>query len=66
MTKLLHIGRYEITPGKKADLNKDDPNETSGFEGKDDDGKGESQAAPFSARTIGRLDGFGHRSRRTG
>ena len=43
MTKILHAGRYEITPGKKIDLDKYDPNDTSGFEGKDDEEKEESK-----------------------
>jgi PPK2 family polyphosphate:nucleotide phosphotransferase len=43
MTKLLHTGRYEIKPRQKIDLNEYDPNDTSGFEGKDENEKEESQ-----------------------
>jgi PPK2 family polyphosphate:nucleotide phosphotransferase len=43
MTKLLHTGRYEIKPRQKIDLDDYDPNDTSGFEGKDENEKEESQ-----------------------
>jgi len=43
MTKLLHTGRYEIKPRQKIDLDDYDPNDTSGFDGKDENEKEESQ-----------------------
>jgi PPK2 family polyphosphate:nucleotide phosphotransferase len=43
MTKLLHTARYEVKPGQKIDLDDYDPNDTSGFEGKDENEKEESQ-----------------------
>src|SRR2546427_5645157 len=43
MTGLLHASRYEIKPGKKVVLDDYDPNDTSGFEGKDQDEKEESK-----------------------
>ena len=39
MTGLLHASRYEIKPGKKVVLDDYDPNDTSGFERKDQDEK---------------------------
>jgi len=52
MTKILHAGRYEITPGKKIDLDKYDPNGTLGFEGKDDDEKEESKKLNVKLREL--------------
>ena len=43
LTKDLHTGRYTIVPGTKVELEKYDPNDTSGFEGKDEDEKQESK-----------------------
>ena len=37
MTRLLHASRYEIKPRKKVVLDDYDPNDTSGFERKDQD-----------------------------
>src|SRR3989442_13949898 len=37
MTRLLHDSRYEIKPGRKVVLDAYDPNDTSGFEGKEQD-----------------------------
>ena len=37
LTKDLHTGRYKIEPGTKVNLDKYDPKDTSGFEGKDSD-----------------------------
>ena len=42
MGKDLHTGRYMIEPGTKVDLDKYDPNDTSGFEGKKEDEPAES------------------------
>src|SRR2546428_8334958 len=43
MTRLLHASRYEIKPRKKVVLDDYDPNDASGFEGKDQDEKEESK-----------------------
>jgi PPK2 family polyphosphate:nucleotide phosphotransferase len=43
MTSTLHVGRYKIDPGEEAHLDKVDPNDTSGFDGKDEDELGESK-----------------------
>ncbi len=43
MTKDLHTKRYTIEPGTKVDLDKFDPSDTSGFEGKDSDEQKESE-----------------------
>jgi PPK2 family polyphosphate:nucleotide phosphotransferase len=43
LTGDLHTGRYKIEPGKEVDLDKVDPNDTSGFEGKSADEPGESK-----------------------
>lgn len=43
MPKDLHVGRYTIDPGSKVDLDKFDPGDTSGFEGKDVDEQKESE-----------------------
>ena len=42
MGKDLHTGRYVIQPGTKVDLDKYDPGDTSGFDGKKEDEPGES------------------------
>ncbi len=43
LTGDLHTGRYKIEPGKEVHLDKVDPNDTSGFEGKSADEPGESK-----------------------
>jgi polyphosphate kinase 2 (PPK2 family) len=43
MTSTLHVGRYKIDPGEEVHLDKVDPNDTSGFDGKDEDELGESK-----------------------
>ena len=43
MTGDLHSGRYRIESGEEVHLDKFDPNETSGFEGKSDDERDESK-----------------------
>ncbi len=43
MPKDLHTGRYRIEPGKEVRLSDFDPDDTSGFEGKDEDEEKESK-----------------------
>ncbi len=43
MPKDLHTGRYRIDPGPEVRLSDFDPNDTSGFEGKDEDEQKESK-----------------------
>ncbi len=43
MPKDLHTGRYRIEPGHEVHLSSVDPNDTSGFEGKDEDEQKESK-----------------------
>jgi PPK2 family polyphosphate:nucleotide phosphotransferase len=43
LTGDLHTGRYKIEPGKEVHLDKVDPNDSSGFEGKSADEPGESK-----------------------
>ena len=43
LTSGLHTGRYTIEPGVEVHLDKFDPNDTSGFDGKGDDERAESK-----------------------
>src|SRR5438445_8109437 len=43
MTGDLHVGRYTIQPGQEVRLDRIDPSDTSGFEGKSADEPGESK-----------------------
>ncbi len=43
MTSGLHTGRYTIEPGEEVHLDKFDPDDTSGFDGKGDDERAESK-----------------------
>ncbi len=43
MTSGLHVGRYRIEPGEEVHLDKYDPDDTSGFDGKDEDEQAESK-----------------------
>ena len=43
LTGDLHVGRYRIDPGEEVHLNKVDPDDTSGFEGKGQDEREESK-----------------------
>src|SRR5260370_18799894 len=43
MTSSVHVGRYKIDPGEEVHLDKIDPNDTSGFEGKSSDEPDESK-----------------------
>ncbi|HVH14289.1 MAG TPA: polyphosphate kinase 2 family protein [Candidatus Angelobacter sp.] len=43
LTGDLHTGRYKIEPGREVHLDKFDPDDTSGFEGKDEDERAESK-----------------------
>jgi len=43
MTSSVHVGRYKIDPGEEVHLDKIDPNDTSGFEGKSADEPDESK-----------------------
>jgi polyphosphate kinase 2 (PPK2 family) len=43
LPKDLHTGRYRIEPGHEVHLSDVDPNNTSGFEGKDEDEQKESK-----------------------
>jgi len=43
LPKDLHTGRYRIEPGHEVHLSDIDPNDTSGFEGKDEDEQKESK-----------------------
>lgn len=52
MTKDLHTGRYKIGPGTKVNLDKYDPRDTSGFQGKDADEHKESEKLNESLRGL--------------
>ncbi len=52
MTKDLHTKRYTIEPGTKVDLDKFDPSDTSGFEGKDSDEQKESEKLNEELRAL--------------
>src|SRR5467141_5089128 len=43
MTSGLHVGRLRIEPGEEVRLDRVDPNDTSGFDGKSDDERDESK-----------------------
>jgi len=43
LTGGLHTGRYRIEPGEEVHLDKFDPNDTSGFDGKSDEERVESK-----------------------
>src|SRR5260370_22863013 len=43
MTSSVHVGRYKIDPGEEVHLDKIDPDDTSGFEGKSEDEPDESK-----------------------
>jgi PPK2 family polyphosphate:nucleotide phosphotransferase len=43
MTSTFHVGRYRIEPGEEVHLDKVDPDDTSGFDGKGEDERGESK-----------------------
>jgi len=43
MTSSVHVGRYKIDPGEEVHLDKIDPDDTSGFEGKSADEPDESK-----------------------
>jgi PPK2 family polyphosphate:nucleotide phosphotransferase len=43
LTSILHTGRHKIEPGEKVQLDKFDPDDTSGFAGKDEDERDESK-----------------------
>jgi PPK2 family polyphosphate:nucleotide phosphotransferase len=43
MPGVLHVGRHRVEPGQEVHLDKVDPNDTSGFEGKSADEPGESK-----------------------
>ena len=43
MPKDPHMGQYRIEPGHEVHLSDIDPNDTSGFEGKDEDEQRESK-----------------------
>ncbi len=52
MTNNLHTGRYKIEPGRKVDLDKFDPRDTSGFEGNDAEEKKESEKLRQDLRSL--------------
>jgi PPK2 family polyphosphate:nucleotide phosphotransferase len=43
MTSGLHVGRFKVEPGEEVHLDKFDPNDTSGFDGKSEDERDESK-----------------------
>ena len=43
MTSGLHVGRFRIEPGEEVHLDRFDPDDTSGFDGKSDDERDESK-----------------------
>jgi PPK2 family polyphosphate:nucleotide phosphotransferase len=43
MTSGLHVGRFRIEPGEEVQLDRFDPDDTSGFDGKSDDERDESK-----------------------
>jgi len=43
LPKDIHTGRYRIEPGHEVHLSDVDPNDTSGFDGKDEDEQKESK-----------------------
>jgi PPK2 family polyphosphate:nucleotide phosphotransferase len=63
LTKDLHTGRYKIDPGTKVDLDKYDPHDTSGFEGKDADEKKESDKLNEELRGLQEMFYAEHKSK---
>src|SRR5205807_2555405 len=55
MPKDLHTGRYRIEPGHEARLSDFDPNDTSGFEGKDEEELRESKKLNDKLRQLQEL-----------
>src|SRR5260370_35260183 len=55
MTSSVHVGRYKIDPGEEVHLDKIDPNDTSGFEGKSSDEPDESKKLNEKLRQLQQL-----------